>query len=127
MQPIGQPPTQPPTGPPGPAPTPATPATEHRDRGLSRVRKLTVWLGGGALVATGLFAAWVGRPQPSAADSKSTTSPDTVPVTPRATIPPQSGSQSTTPSTSRSQTPVAPPQQAPRQSRTRPRAGSGGS
>jgi hypothetical protein len=51
-----------------------------RDRGLSRVRRITVGIGGLGLVATLAFAVWFGRPQSSSAspsDTPSSVSPTT--------------------------------------------------
>ena len=129
---------------------------ELRDRGLTRVRRLTISLGGGALIVTGVLAGWFGRPQPTSASTISdpvtegTQGPSTIapstqpsstsPSTEPSAVPSTGGSQSdvrpqtpsttipsTVPSTLAPSRPVSPPVQPPRPSRRRPSAGSGGS
>lgn len=89
---------------------------ELRDRGLNRVRRLTIWLGGGAVLATGVLAGWFGRPQPTSATTVSDPATDVA-----------DPSTSSTPSTTTPRRPVTPPVTPPRPGGRRPGASSGGS
>lgn len=101
---------------------------DGRDRGLATVRKATIWLAGGALLAVGGTAAILGRPTSAGAGStQSTTSGESVGgAAPGATTTqPRSGATATT--TPRSSTTTVPSTPAPRTSRRRPSVSSGGS
>jgi hypothetical protein len=106
-----------------------------RDEGLSTVRRTTIWIAGGALVAVGAFAALFGQPQAEAtsgttssggsfdgvAPSTTTTRPSTT------TTRPANGSKAAPTTTAPRSTTTTPTTQAPRTSRRRPSVSSGGS
>jgi len=50
-------------------------ARRHRSKGLARVNRLTGWLAGGALVASGAFMALLAHPHASAGSAKPATGP----------------------------------------------------
>jgi hypothetical protein len=101
-----------------------------RDKGLATVRKATIWIAGGAVVAVGAFAALFGQPTAGAKSSTAAggiidgASPSTTSTTrPRSG---SSGSPATATTTPRSSA-TTPATQAPSTSRRRPRVSSGGS
>jgi hypothetical protein len=73
---------------------------ELRDRGLHRVRRLTIGIGGAAVVVTGVFAGWFGRPQPSSASTTTVTDPVAPSAGPSTTSPPATAPSTSAPATS---------------------------
>jgi len=105
-------------------------ARGHRSRGLARVNRLTGWLAGGALVASGAFVAMLAHPHASSSASQRSgsagaTSPGaTAPVGPTTSLDPYgdgSGGASVAPA------PLNPPVQIPQQSYSQSQVSSGAS
>jgi hypothetical protein len=107
----------------------------RRDHGLSFVRKATIWIAGGAVIAVGAFAALLGRPTGAGAGTGSSSVGSTIDGTSDrgATTPSTNARAGSSPTTvapsGRRTTPttISPPAQAPRSSRRRPSVSSGGS
>jgi hypothetical protein len=103
-------------------------ARRHRSRGLARVNRLTGWLAGGALVASGAFVALLAHPHASSSASQPSGSAGaTSPVAPTTSVDPYAGGYSDGSGGAVTPAPLNPPVQIPQQSSQQAQVSTGAS